>query len=133
MSLQPYVPLLKTATLDKLNIDLGINIRIMDVKGEVKQDTTNLNESESEFLPVPMLFLAAQFSPVERFAIEAEGRGISYGDNTVVSVIARLKVKIAGPVFAAAGYRYDSIDIDESDVKLDTSIAGPFFEAGVKF
>jgi len=130
------IPLLKTATLDKLNIDLGINVRIMDVKGEVKQDLPGfdlVNKEKSEMLPVPMLFLAAQFRPIERFAIEAEGRGITYGDNTVVSVIARLKVKIAGPVFAAAGYRYESIDIDESDLRLDTSIAGPFFEAGVKF
>ncbi len=127
------IPLLSTATLDKLNIDLGVNARIIDIKGEVKQDTSNLNDSESVTLPVPMLFLAAQFRPIERIALEAEGRGISIGDNTVFSVIARLKVKIAGPAFAAAGYRYDSIDIDESDVKLDTSIGGPFFEAGVQF
>lgn len=127
------IPLLKTATLDRLNIDLGINARIMDIEGQVRQDTTGLSESESITFPVPMLFLAARFSPVERFSIEAEGRGISYDDNTVLSIIARLKVKILGPAFAAAGYRYESIDIDESDVRLDTSIAGPFAEVGVQF
>ncbi|MBW1893378.1 MAG: TIGR04219 family outer membrane beta-barrel protein [Deltaproteobacteria bacterium] len=127
------IPLLQTATLNKLNIDLGVNARILDIKGELKQDESNLSESESATLLVPMLFLAAQFRPIERFAVEAEGRGISIGGNTVLSVIARLKVKIVGPAFAAAGYRYDSIDIDEDDVKLDTSIGGPFFEAGVQF
>jgi len=130
------VPLLKTATLNKLNIDVGLNARIMDIKGEIEQDSTvygQVREETSETIPVPMLFLAAQFTPMERFALEAEGRGISIGGNTVMSVIARLRVKVFGPAFAAAGYRYDAIDIDENDVKLDTNIAGPFLEAGVKF
>jgi len=130
------VPLLKTATLNRLNIDVGLNARIMDIKGEIEQDSTvygQVREETSETIPVPMLFLAAQFTPMERFALEAEGRGISIGGNTVMSVIARLRVKVFGPAFAAAGYRYDAIDIDENDVKLDTNIAGPFLEAGVKF
>lgn len=130
------IPLLKTATLKKLNIDVGLNARILDIKGEIEQDSTvygPVKESTSEIIPVPMLFLAAQFTPIERIALEAEGRGISIGGNTVLSLIARLRVKVFGPTFAAAGYRYDAIDIDEDDVKLDTDIAGPFFEAGVKF
>jgi len=130
------IPLLKTATLKKLNIDVGLNARILDIKGEIEQDSTvygSVKESASETVPVPMLFLAAQFTPIERIALEAEGRGISIGGNTVLSLIARLRVKVFGPTFAAAGYRYDAIDIDEDDVKLDTNIAGPFFEAGVKF
>lgn len=130
------IPLLKTATLDRLNIDVGLNARIMDIKGEVEQDSTvygYVKEESSEIIPIPMLYLAAQFTPIERIALEAEGRGVSIGGNTVMSVIARLRVKVFGPAFAAAGYRYDSIDIDENDVKLDTNIAGPFFEAGVKF
>jgi outer membrane protein len=130
------IPLLKTATLKKLNVDVGLNARIMDIKGEIEQDSTVyglVKEEASETIPVPMLYLAAQFTPIERIALEAEGRGISIGGNTVMSVIARLRVKVFGPAFAAAGYRFDSIDIDEDDVKLDTDIAGPFFEAGVKF
>lgn len=130
------IPLLKTATLKKLNIDVGLNARILDIKGEIEQDSTvygSVKESASETIPVPMLYLAAQFTPIERIALEAEGRGISIGGNTVLSLIARLRVKVFGPTFAAAGYRFDSIDIDEDDVKLDTDIAGPFFEAGVKF
>jgi len=55
------------------------------------------------------------------------------GRKKYVSLVARLKAKIFGPVFTAAGYRYDAIDIDESDVKFDATIDGFLFEAGAEF
>jgi hypothetical protein len=33
------IPLLETATLDKLNIDLGVNVRIIDFETEVTQES----------------------------------------------------------------------------------------------
>ncbi len=127
------IPFLKTASAGKMNVDIGINARIMDAKAEIRQDDTAISESKSATLPIPTLFLAAQFAPIERLALEMEGRGLAVGDNKVFSLIGRLRVKVIGPAFIAGGYRYDSIDIDENDVKIDTKFAGPFLEAGVKF
>ncbi len=127
------LPFLGLATLKTLNVDLGLNFRIVDFAAEIKQDSLNLTESESFIVPIPMIYLGVQIKPVKRFSIEGEGRGIMIGGNKWFSLIARLKVKIFGPVFAAAGYRYDAIDIDESDVKFDATIDGFFFEAGAEF
>jgi hypothetical protein len=80
-----------------------------------------------------MVFLAAQLRPIERLSLEAEGRGISYSGNEVYSLIGRIKFKIAGPLFAAGGYRYDKLKIDEQDVLADIEIGGPFLEAGFSF
>ena len=131
------IPFLKTATLDRLGIDLGINARIMEIKAEITDSplgsTVALTEEKSVTVPIPMLFLAVQFKPVERFAIEAEARGLSVGDNKIFSVIGRAKATVFGPAFVAGGYRYDAIDIDEEDVRVDVSFSGPFLEAGVSF
>lgn len=72
------IPLLETATFDKLNIDIGLNVRIYDYDLKVRQASTGLSESETGTFPVPMVFVAVQLRPLELLSFEAEGRGISY-------------------------------------------------------
>ncbi len=125
------IPFLKTASLGKANVDVGINVRIYDFQAKISQGI--LEESESFTFPVPMVFLAAQLKPIDIFAVEAEVRGISYDENQVYSLIGRLKVKVFGPLFAAGGYRYDKIKFDTEDVEADITLSGPFIEAGFAF
>jgi len=125
------IPFIKTLSAETVNIDIGLNVRIYDFEVEIKQDT--IEESEDFTLPVPMVYLALQIKPVDKLAIEAEARGISYSGNQVYSLIGRVKFNIFGPVFAAAGYRYDKLKIDEEDVDVDIDFSGPFIEAGFKF
>ena len=127
------LPFLGLATLKTLNVDVGLNVRIVEFDAEIRQDTLGLTESKSLTVPIPMIYVGVQFKPVKRIAIEGEGRGLVIGKNKYVSLIARLKAKIFGPVFVAGGYRYDLIDIDQSDVKFDATIDGFFFEAGAEF
>ncbi|MDX2441563.1 MAG: TIGR04219 family outer membrane beta-barrel protein [Desulfobacterales bacterium] len=127
------IPFIETITAKTVNIDLGLNVRIYDFEVELKQDTTSIEESESSTLPVPMVYLALQIKPFDILAIEAEARGISYSGNQLYSLIGRVKFNVFGPVFAAAGYRYDKLKIDEDDVDVDVDFSGPFIEAGFKF
>jgi len=127
------IPFIETITAETVNIDLGLNVRIYDFEVEIKQDSTSIEESEDFTLPVPMAYLALQIKPVDKLAIEAEARGISYSGNQLYSLIGRVKFNIFGPVFAAAGYRYDKLKIDEEDVEVDMDFSGPFIEAGFKF
>ena len=127
------LPFIKTATLDVLNIDLGLNFRLMDVKAEIEQKDFGLKESESYFLPLPMVYAAMQIVPVEWLGLEFEGRGIGYSSNYYVSLIGRLKVKPFGPFFVAGGYRYDTVKIDYQDIDIDAEFEGPFAEAGLDF
>jgi outer membrane protein len=127
------IPFLETASFEKLNIDLGINVRIFDYDLSVHQESTGLDESESGVLPVPMVFLAVQFSPIEELSFQVEGRGVSYSGNDLYSIIGRLKVNIFGPLFAAGGYRYEKLELDEEDVLVDVEFSGPFLEVGFFF
>jgi outer membrane protein len=129
------LPFINTATADVLNIDLGLNVRIMDVKAEIEQKDLDLKESESYLLPLPMLYTGIQIKPLKYIALEFEGRGIGWSSDYYVSLTGRLKVKpsFLGPVFVAGGYRYDNLKIDYQDIDIDTEFYGPFAEAGLEF
>jgi outer membrane protein len=129
------LPFINTATADVLNIDLGLNVRIMDVKAEIEQKDLDLKESESYLLPLPMLYTGIQIKPLKYIALEFEGRGIGWSSDYYVSLTGRLKVKpsFLGPVFVAGGYRYDNLKIDYQNIDIDTEFYGPFAEAGLEF
>lgn len=129
------LPFIKTGTLGKLNVDVGLNVRIMDMEASVNGTSAGatVQESESVTLPIPMLYLGVQFNPIEALAFEAEGRGISAGGNKLYSLIGRVRFNFAGPVFVAGGYRFDKVDIDEDDLVADVEFQGPFLEMGLKF
>jgi opacity protein-like surface antigen len=80
-----------------------------------------------------MVYVGAQFRPINKLSLEAELRGIALGSNHFYDLIGRVKYKAIGNVFIAAGYRYENIKIDRSDVKANLTFSGPFAEAGVEF
>ncbi len=131
------IPLLKTATAGILNIDLGLNARIIDFKARITgQDSITLQtitESKAIVIPMPMLYAGFQVKPVKWIALEGEARGITYGKNHYYDLIGRVKVKPFGPVFAAAGYRYEKVKLDVEDVKAKIDFGGPFAEVGLEF
>lgn len=127
------LPFLRTATLDRLNVDIGLNVRIVDLEAEIRQDASGLREDYSETLAVPQIYLGAQLELLDWLTVEAEGRGISISDSSMYSVIGRLRFNMFGPAFVAAGYRYDKIDVDEDDLDAEFTLQGPFAEVGINF
>ncbi len=127
------IPLLETASLGLVDINFGINIRLYDYEVSIHQELSGLDESEDGFLPIPMVFLWVRVSPIDELSFEVEGRGITYNGNDMYSIIGRVKMNILGPIFAAGGYRYDKLSVDESDVEMNIEFSGPFLEAGFSF
>jgi len=127
------IPLLETATLNMLSIELGLNLRIFDFDAQVVNELTGIKESESFTVPVPMVYAAVMFRPLEALNFEVEGRGISFGDDKSYSLIGRVRWNAFGPLFVTGGYRYDDHDIDEEGILIDADFSGPFAEAGFSF
>jgi len=131
------IPALKTVTAGMLNVDLGLDARVVDFKARITGlDTVSgltVSESKSVIIPLPMLYLGFQVKPVKWLAAEGEARGVTYGGNHYYDLIGRVKIKPFGPVFAAGGYRYEKVKIDRDDVKADARFGGPFAEVGVDF
>ncbi|MCP4747866.1 MAG: TIGR04219 family outer membrane beta-barrel protein [Desulfobacteraceae bacterium] len=132
------IPALETATAGLLNIDLGLNARYLDLAVELEGESAQPSgaiviEEKSIKVVIPMIYAAIQVRPIEVFSIEAELRGISIGGNSLFSFIGRLRGNIFGPSFIAGGYRYDVVDVDENDIKVDANSSGPFLEVGIEF
>lgn len=125
------IPLLKTATLNKLNLELGLDARIVNLRAQVSQQA--VTQTEDLTAVVPMLYAGVQIRPVKYLGIEGEIRGLAIGSEDVFDVIGRVKVKPISLLFISAGYRYESINIDQSGLKADFKIKGPFIETGVEF
>lgn len=127
------LPFLKAATLDILNIEIGVNARVIDFKAEVREVSTGNSVSESWIIPVPMVYAGVQVKPIKAISLEAEGRGIAYSSNHYFDVVGRAKVTVYGPLFVAGGYRYEKMKIDYKDVRADVQSNGPFVEVGLSF
>ena len=127
------IPLLKTATLNTLSIELGLNARYIDFEGTLTQSTTNQTSSKSRSLYIPMIYAGIIVKPMDLFSIEVEARGIASGANHYYDYIGRLKVNPIPLVFIGAGYRSETLKIDDSGILADIKFAGPFVEVGLKF
>ncbi|RMG69870.1 MAG: TIGR04219 family outer membrane beta-barrel protein [Nitrospirae bacterium] len=125
------IPLIRTATLNTLNIELGLNARVVDFSADVR--TTLQREHKSMTLPVPMLYAGVQFRPVKLINLEAEARAVAYGSNHYYDFMGRVRVNPFGPLFIAGGYRYEDIKIDHEDIDSKVKFKGPFVEVGVSF
>ena len=100
---------------------------------EINQPSTGLSDSADETLVVPMGFLAVQIMPTDELSLEAELRGIAYSDNHYYDFIGRFKYGLPGPVFLAAGWRFQDFEIDEEDIRATLEFSGPFAEVGFGF
>ena len=125
------VPFLSAATLNRLNVDAGFNLRYIDAEASVSGGGNSASESMS--IVIPQVYLGAQFKPVERFSFEAEARGVTYRDDSSYSLLGRVRANAFGPVFVSGGYRYDEYDIDRGGLLLDFNFSGPFVETGFSF
>jgi len=125
------IPLIKTASLNRLNFDLGLNGRVVDLQAEVSQSGRTEREDLTAF--VPMLFAAAQARPFKFLSIEGELRGLAISSQHLLDIIGRVKVKPTAFLFIAGGYRFEDIEVDQSGIAADFTIEGPFAEAGVEF
>ncbi|QHG91935.1 TIGR04219 family outer membrane beta-barrel protein [Sulfurimonas sp. CVO] len=119
-----------------ITLDLGLDIKIMDVSYSVAPVGLFTGYSDDFILPVPLLYARGRFEiPSTDIGLEADVKYITTGDSTVYDIRAKVDYTLdVFPVIQPAlevGYRAQKIDIDESDAdaKLDIDYSG--FYAGV--
>lgn len=127
------LPFIKKATFEKLNIELGIDARILDLEADIDQSLTGISESNSVTVAIPMIYAGIQVKPTDFLKIEGEGRGIAFRSNHYYDFIVRAKIIPLEPIFIAGGYRSEDFEVDESGFEAKIAVAGPFIEAGIEF
>ncbi len=128
------LPFVNTATLGRVNIDVGLNVRVIDFYAKIEQKNLDLYQKKEATIPIPMLYVGIQLKPVKFFHIEAECRGVAYQGSSYFDVIGRVKIYPLGKLFfASAGYRIQDINIDYADIDSEVKFRGPFAEIGFTF
>ena len=132
------IPVLKTATAGVLNVELGLNAKIINFDGEISGNAAGIRKtaSISKTLAIPMIYVGVRVKPISMLSIEAEVRGIAIGESHFYDYMGMLKIMPIGPLYISAGYRAEQIKIASnqvSDVNADIKFGGPFIEIGLSF
>lgn len=114
-----------------VNLDLGVTLRRFDgyasAEGEAFSETVDIKET------LPMVYGKAQFDlPFTGWSVGAEGNVVSYEDNQLTDLTAKVSYKfgVLAEFGFEAGYRILSMELDE-DVYADMELKGPY--AGLTF
>ena len=117
-------------------IDFGIDVKLMDMTVNVTETGTGNTYTDSEDVPLPMLYLRGRVQiPGTDLAVEGDVKYVSYSDSKVYD--GRIKVDYTldfVPVVQPAlevGYRVQKIEIDEDDVDVRADVKFSGFYAGL--
>ncbi len=112
-----------------VDLDVGITAKLFD--GNIK--STALGNQDAN-LVLPMGYIGASVSiPVVPIRVDADMKYISYGDNTVSDMKIKAVWKVLMGLEVTAGYRYESLKVDQSGIDSDLTISGPFAGVGYSF
>ncbi|WP_457644214.1 TIGR04219 family outer membrane beta-barrel protein [Persephonella sp.] len=131
------LPFIGLATAGILDVELGLNVRVLDFEASV--ETLTVNETATATVPIPMVYCGIEISPVSLFSLKAEGRGIAYGGHSYYDFNGELRIKpitipMAVDFFVGLGYRYERLKIDDiDDISADIKIKQPYITAGLLF
>lgn len=115
-----------------VSLDLGLNVRLLDISFTINDGTNNTSESVSA--PVPMIYGMVGASPWPGVLLSAEANYMTLSGSTVSDFNAKISYMTDFFVGFEAGYRTETIeleDVDNTDANLD--FKGPFIGAYVKF
>ncbi|WP_456400091.1 TIGR04219 family outer membrane beta-barrel protein [Persephonella sp.] len=131
------LPFVGLASAGMLDVEVGLNVRVIDLKAHVK--TSNVDETASVNAPIPMVYGAIEVSPVNLISILFEGRAIAFSGHSYMDLNGELRIKpitvpMAVDFFIGLGYRYERLKLDDlDDVSTDLKITQPYINAGVLF
>lgn len=108
-------------------------VKYVDVHVEMQESEAGLNESESIGVPVPTLGARARVAIGDYLGVVGRVGYMEYDDNSFLDVDAQVEFTPLPLVGLFAGYRHMDIDVDENDLFIDATFAGPYAGAMVRF
>ncbi len=124
IDITPYYEILDNV----VDIDVGVTFKVLDGKVEGA-----INESFSEVIPMGYLGAAVSF-PGLPLSLAGNVKYIGYDGDSFTDARIKAVWDIAAGVHAQAGYRYESLKIDDRfDMNTDVTFKGPFIGLGFTF
>lgn len=117
-------------------VTLSPLIQVSAVDGRVKatDETLGLEAEESQWLPVPALGLRAEFYPLARLGLFAEGKGFTIGNPaTMWDVQGGVTLHLLRWFALRGSYRVINYDVDYKGYKVNARVQGPYVGATLRF
>ena len=115
-----------------VSLDLGLNVRLLDITYKINDGTNNDEGSVSG--TVPMVYGLIGGSPWPGVLLSAEANYMSYSGSTISDFNAKISYTTDFFVGVEAGYRTETIELDDvDDTNANLDFKGPFIGAYVKF
>ncbi|MBW2109503.1 MAG: hypothetical protein JRI36_12690 [Deltaproteobacteria bacterium] len=113
---------------------LGGVFHLKYLDGDVRLNTTGVDEKEDFTVPIPMIGLNLHLGILANI-LEARvaGTGIAYSGDSMYDVFGELSWTPFAFVDVHGGYRIFATDIDQDDVVLDYKMSGPYVGVTVSF
>lgn len=124
--------------LDLENILAGFSLggvfHVKYLDGDIRMQTTGIDEKEDFTVPIPMLGVNLHMGILaDILEARVRGTGITYSGNSVYEVMAEISLT-PFPFFSVhGGYKRFFVDIDEDDVVFDYHMSGPYVALTVSF
>ncbi len=127
------IPLVKSLTVNMLELKAGLNVRVMNFKASLASALPAKSEEKSFTAPIPMLYLGLDLNPIDLFSINAEVKTLSVGGNGITDYAAELRIKPLRILYIGVGYASETIKIDSNDINANISFAEPYVVVGAQF
>ena len=115
-----------------VSLDLGLNIRLLDISFNINDGVNTTTESVSG--TVPLIYGMVGGSPWPGVMLSAEANYMSYSGSTISDFNAKISYTTDFFVGVEAGYRTQTIELDDvDDTNANLDFKGPFIGAYVKF
>lgn len=123
-----------------ITLDLGLDIKVIDIDYDVAPSAPFTGYSGSEMLPIPLLYARGRVEiPATDIGLEADVKYIKVGDSSVYDIRAKIDYTFdITPLIQPAlevGYRAQKIDVDESDADatVDLKFSGMYVGMMLRF
>lgn len=115
-----------------VSLDLGLNVRLLDISFTINDGISNTSESVSG--TVPMIYGMVGGSPWPGVLLSAEANYMTLSGSTISDFNAKISYTTDFFVGFEAGYRTQKIELDDvDDTNANLDFKGPFIGAYVKF
>lgn len=116
-------------------VQLGVELsaKITSVEASINDITTGISESVDETLPIPTIGLRGRIAFSDFVGIAGRVGYIGYSDNRFLDADVQVEISPIPLVGVFAGYRYLDLEIDESDIFVDSQFSGFYGGALIRF
>ena len=121
----------------RLQIAPELSVKVVDASitldGQEDTTGTRLHEEQSVTAPIPTLGLRARVGLADYLSLVGRVGYMQYKDDSFLDANGQIEFSPLPLVGIYGGYRYFDVQVDESDINLDTQFSGPYVGAFVRF